>query len=122
MQTFNKNERLISKVIIDDLFEKGKSFNSSYLKIIWKELPQETHTTQVLFSVPKRIYKRAVDRNKVKRLMREAYRKNKSDFYEKLNGKTIGFIFIYLNKTIIDYKEMEDKIIVSLQRLNKEIN
>ena len=122
MQTFSKNERLSSKIIIDELFEKGKSFNNFPFKIIWKELPTSTNDTQVLFSVPKRLFKRAVDRNRVKRLMREAYRKNKNTLYEKLNDKKIGLVFIYINKSIVDYKEIEEKIILSLQRLNKEIS
>ncbi len=121
MKTFSKNERLSSKIIIDELFAKGKSFNNFPFKIIWMELPQVATHSQVLFSVPKRLYKRAVDRNRMKRLMREAYRKNKSSLYENLKEKKIGLIFIYLNKTKLDYQEIEEKIIVSLQRLYTDI-
>jgi ribonuclease P protein component len=121
VQTFSKTERLSSKIIIDELFEKGKSFNCFPFKIIWTELPKESKNSQVLFSVPKRLFKRAVDRNRLKRLMREAYRKNKDGLYKSLGEKKIGFIFIYLDKTILEYKEVEEKIIAGLIRLNKEV-
>ena len=122
MPTFTKAERLSSKVAIDKLFETGKSFHSTPFKVFWLETTIGNSPAQIVISVPKRIYKRAVDRNKVKRLIREAYRKNKDAFYEKLNTKKIALMFIYTSKTIIDYQEMEEKVVQTLQRLSKNIN
>jgi ribonuclease P protein component len=122
MQSFTKEERLCSKITLDGLFEKGNSFHSFPFKIVW----QITSTpipfqAQVAISVPKRIFKRAVDRNKIKRRIREVYRKNKAPFYTLLGEKKIVFIIIYTSKTIIEYKDLEEKMIVALERLQKSI-
>jgi hypothetical protein len=62
-----------------------------------------------MFVVPKRIFKRAHDRNKTKRRLREAYRLNKTHFYEilKNNNKKVIFSFIYISKKIASYEEIE---------------
>ena len=122
MQTFTKAERLCSKVEIDKLVETGKSFNSGFFKIIWKETTEGTAPAQIVISVPKRLFKKAVDRNRLKRLTREAYRKNKNILYTDLKNKKILLMFIYKVKTIVEYKELEEKIIVALQRLSENIN
>lgn len=122
MQTFRKTERLCSKVIIDQLFEKGRSFNSFPLKIIWMETPNSNTPAQVLLSVSKRLYKKAVDRNKIKRLMRESYRKNKSGLYESLGNKKISFIVLYLGKEIVNYENVEKSMVSGLNRLSIEAN
>ncbi|MGB3949022.1 MAG: ribonuclease P protein component [Bacteroidia bacterium] len=122
MQSFTKEERLCSKIALDDLFEKGSSFHSFPFKIVWqitkKTIPFQA---QVAISVPKRYFKRAVDRNKIKRRIREVYRKNKASFYENLGEKQLLFIIVYTSKTIIEYKELEDRMIVALDRLQKSI-
>ena len=122
MQTFTKAERLCSKVLIDKLVEKGNSFQSFPFKITWLETQEIIMPAQIMISVPKRIFKRAVDRNKLKRRTREAYRKNKMILYDHLNNKKILFMLIYTAKTIADYKEIEEKLIIGLQQLEKKIN
>jgi ribonuclease P protein component len=122
MQTFTKAERLSSKVAIDKLFEQGKSFHSPPFKICWLEIIEDRSPAQIVISVPKRLFKRAVDRNRIKRLIRETYRKNKNLLYDKLENKKVLLMFIYTSKTIIEYKEMEEKTIMALTRLNKNIN
>ncbi|MDF2437556.1 MAG: ribonuclease protein component [Bacteroidota bacterium] len=122
MQTFSKSERLCSKVLIDKVFEKGKVIVGPSFKLIWlcEEL-QEAAGVQVLISVPKRNFKKAVDRNKIKRRMREAYRKNKEAIYNINKDKTVCLMLMYTGKTIIPYAEAEEKIIKLLQRLIPEI-
>ncbi len=122
MQTFTKAERLSSKAEIDRLFESGKSFYSAPFKIIWKETSESTVPAKIVVSIPKRLFKRSVDRNRLKRLTREVYRKNKHVLYENLENKKIVLIFIYTSKSIIEFKEMEEKIITALQRLSSNIN
>jgi ribonuclease P protein component len=122
MLTFNKSERLSSKVSIDSLFEKGKSFNSFPFKVIWLEAEQSNTPAKIVISVPKRSFKRAVDRNRIKRQIREAYRKNKDSFYNSLDEKKVLLILIYTAKIGTEFKELEDKIIIALERLNKECN
>lgn len=122
MQTFSKAERLSSKVEIDRLFETGKSFNSAPFKIIWRETLESTVPAKIVISVPKRLFKRTVDRNRLKRLTRECYRKNKHLLYDNLENRKIVLMLIYVAKTKIEFKEMEEKIIAALQRLSKNIN
>jgi len=121
MQTFTKAERLSGKIEIERLFQTGKSFHFAPFKIIWKETTDSTVPAKIVISVPKRLFKKAVDRNRIKRITREAYRKNKNSFYTDINKKVV-LMFIFTSKTIIEYKEMEEKIISILQRLGKNIN
>lgn len=122
MNSFPKSERLSSKVAIDTLFETGRSFHSTPLKICWLEIPESPSPAQIVISVPKRSFKRAVDRNKIKRQIREAYRKNKNVFYETLENKKVHLMFIFTSKTILEYAEIEEKIILALKRLSKNIH
>ncbi|OQX81449.1 MAG: ribonuclease P protein component [Bacteroidetes bacterium 4484_249] len=123
MQTFNKDERLSAEKIIDKLFSGGKSFLIYPYRVVWME--HETNAqypAQILISVSKKKFKKAVDRNLIKRRTREAYRKNKSSFYKFLNNqnKNCVFALIYTANEIALYKEIERKINLILQRLQSE--
>jgi ribonuclease P protein component len=123
MQTFKKEERLCNKSTINILFFKGKSFFIHPLKVIWMPTDKDIKfPAQVLISVSKRNFKKAVDRNHIKRLMREAYRKNKYLLYNALdnNHKKLTFTIIYATKDIITYEELERKIIQVLNQLISE--
>lgn len=122
MQTFSKDERLSGKLLIDLLIKKGNSFNSFPFKMVWMELQESPVSAKIVISVPKRKFKKAVDRNRIKRLTREVYRKNKHQFIERLGPKKIALLLVYTSKTIFDYAEAEEKINSALTRLGKEIN
>ncbi|MEI6696034.1 MAG: ribonuclease P protein component [Bacteroidota bacterium] len=122
MQTFKKEERLCSKKSIDFLFAKGKSFYLHPFKIKWTfEDIKMISPVQILIVVPKRYFKKAHDRNKIKRHIREAYRKNKSILYDSLEAKEKQIILgiIYNEKDIFSYNIIEEKIILTLQRLTQ---
>ncbi|MFL5764575.1 MAG: ribonuclease P protein component [Bacteroidia bacterium] len=119
MQTFSKNERLCSQVLIERLMEKGRTFNHAPFRISWMTIEKSAAPVRILISVPKRNFRRAVDRNKLKRRIREAYRKEKQKVYEVLLEKKILLSVIYTAKTKIEYKEIEQKISEALDRLNK---
>ena len=121
MQTFKKEERLCSKKTIELLFSQGKSFYEYPLRIIWLNVELNTpYPAQVMITVSKKYVPGAVKRNLLKRRIREAYRKNKFSFYEFLTTTNLkcAFAIVYTSKDILDYKEIEAKIILILQRLS----
>jgi ribonuclease P protein component len=122
MQTFSKTERLCSQVLIERLVEKGKSFNSFPFRITWMEIAESSSPIKIVISVPKRIVKKAVERNKIKRQIREVYRKEKQKCYDLLGDKKILLMLVYTSKTKMEFKVLEEKIIEALQRLNKTVN
>ena len=118
-QTFRKEERLCSKKIIKTLFEDGSSLTVHPFRLVWlKTVLKTEYPVQITISVPKKNIAKAVDRNKIKRQMRESYRKNKNILYKYLynKDKQYAMALIYTAKDEIDYKEIETKIILTLQR------
>ena len=118
--TFRKSERLCSKKAISELFEKGNSFYTFPLQVVWLECSQDlTFPAQVAFSVSKRLFRRAVKRNLIKRRLRESYRKNKHLLYDILQkeNRRINFIIIFKGETIPDYSETEKMVVTSLNKL-----
>ena len=123
MQTFNKRERLSGQKIIETLFKEGKSYVINPFRVVWMECElMAPFPVQVLISVSKKRINKAVDRNLIKRRIREAYRKNKEDIYEFLSQKHVkcALALIYSTDRIADYKEIEEKIILLLQRFPTE--
>lgn len=116
--TFNKQERLCSKKQMDLLFSSGKHQMVYPVKMVWLQTPVNLkHPAQAMFVVPKRQFKRAHDRNKLKRRMREAYRLNKNLFYEVLDqsNRKIILAFIYTGKEAAEYAVIEKAIVKQLQ-------
>ncbi|MDB5157216.1 MAG: ribonuclease protein component [Mucilaginibacter sp.] len=125
MYTFKKEERLCNKKLIDELFHSGSSFLCYPFKASWLLIPGEQQVpAQILFSVSKKRFKRAVDRNVIKRRMREAYRLNKQQqLYELLfaTDKRIVFSVGYIGKEIAPYELIEKKMLKLLIQLNAEL-
>lgn len=109
--TFSKEERLCSKKSIDKLFTGGDSFIAYPLRIVYlceKESAEST-SSQILISVSKKKFKRAVKRNRVKRLIREAYRQQKHMLAKILDEKqlNISIAFLYLKDELPIYQDIE---------------
>jgi ribonuclease P protein component len=125
MYTFKKEERLCNKKLIDKLFHNGSSFLCYPFKASWLLVDETAEIpVQVLFSVSKKRYKRAVDRNLIKRRAREAYRLNKQQhLYDMLNqaGKKIIFSLGYIGKQIEPYPLMEKKMLKLLKQLSEQV-
>jgi ribonuclease P protein component len=125
MHTFKKEERLYNKRLIDELFHNGSSFLCYPFKASWliTDVPQQ-FPAQILFSVSKKRFKRAVDRNLIKRRMREAYRLSKQQhLYDLLNAadKKIVLSLGYIGKDIEPYNLVEKKMLKLFVQLNKEL-
>jgi len=121
--TFSKHERLHSKFLIDQLFREGKSFFKYPFKVLYLNVENaQLKTNSVLISVSKRNFKNATDRNKIKRLIREAYRLNKHILIPEENTPKPywNVAFIYTAKSILSFKEIERKIILILQSIKKQ--
>ena len=125
MYTFKKEERLCNKKLIDKLFHNGSSFLCYPFKASWLFVDEPANfPVQILFSVSKKRYKRAVDRNLIKRRMREAYRLNKQQhLYDVLisTDKKIILSIGFIGKEITEYDFAEKKMLKLLTQLCTEI-
>lgn len=113
-QKFPKREKLKSSKAIENLFLEGKSNTIFPLKMVFK--PNSLFENRVAFSVPKRKFKRAVDRNRIKRQLRETYRLNKY-LIENDDFENIDLMFIYLGNNFPEFRILEKKMIQSLKFL-----
>lgn len=126
--TLGKNERLKSRKSIEQLFSEGKNFAINPFRVYYLFLPLTTHhspfTLQFGVGVSTKNFKKAVDRNRVKRITREAYRLQKIALQDKLKEKRIrlNILFIYTSKELTSYKEVYDKMNLILNKLDKIVN
>ena len=116
-QSYKKEEKLKKRKLIGHLFARGSSVSAFPIKLIYLELEHESpYKIQAGMSVSKRNFKRAVDRNKIKRLLREVYRKNKHLIYQSEHTKKHIFMFIYVGKKELEYSLLEEKMISVLDK------
>jgi ribonuclease P protein component len=125
MYTFKKEERLCNKRLIDGLFHNGSSFLCYPFKASWLLTDEPLQfPVQILFSVSKKRFKRAVDRNLIRRRMREAYRLHKQEhLYDKLSHseKKVVLSLGYIGKEITPYEFAEKKMLKLLTQLCTEL-
>lgn len=119
--TFKKEEKLKSKKLIEVLFKQGASFSNFPFRVLYIFVEKNIVPLQSGFAVSGKNFKKAVDRNRIKRLTREAYRLQKNNLTEilKKNGRFMTVFFIYTGKEIAEYKNIFEKMQSALNRLNK---
>ena len=113
MQDFPKYERICKSNEIQSLFEKGAGFSCYPYRVVYlfKPVGDKPVTCRLLLSVSKKRFHHAFKRNRVKRLIRESWRKNKDKLYEICNRDTISVdVALVYNATVIhSYEEMLNK-------------
>ena len=115
--TFRNEEKLKKKNLITELFVSGKSVSAFPLKMIYLRKDHDSpYKIQAGVSVSKRNFKSAVDRNRIKRLMRESYRKNKYLIYNNEDTKKHIMMFIYQAKDEVAYELMEGKMKILIEK------
>ena len=121
---FRKEERLCGEIRTGKLFSQGKGFIVYPLRFVYRISDvEESAAVRLLISVPKKKIRHATDRNKIKRLLREAYRLNKYLITVEMAEKGI-FVhtgIIYLSNEISEYSVIEEKVITGLKKLRKHL-
>ena len=122
--SFKKEERLKSRKAIEQLFEQGKTFSNFPFRILWKFTTVSNPGLQTGFAVSSRHFKKAVDRNRIKRLMREAYRLQRNELNEELkrHQKQLLVFFIYTGNELPEYQLIFNKTGSALNRLLKIVH
>jgi ribonuclease P protein component len=124
--TFQKKDKLKSRKQTQFLFAKGQSMNAFPIKLIYTLESNEPGSVQTGVGAPSRTFRKAVDRNRVKRLLREGYRLERPEFItssvDALNKLRVNLFFLYTDATVISQKEIQEKIKQLLSRLSEKIN
>ena len=122
--TFGKKERICSRKLIDKLFNEGgsRAMAAFPVRLVYTRCPREAGqpAVQMLVSVPKKCFKWAVKRNRVKRQVREAFRLNKQIVYNSLpadSDTTLLLAFIWIDNQLYDTAVVEQKVVNLMQRL-----
>ena len=121
---FGKKEKLKSRKQIDELFATGKSFAIFPTRVTYRLLPADDQVPLlVAVTASKKYFKKAVERNRIKRLLREAYRLQKADTVElfKQRGQKAHLFFMYTDKTIASFEEIRTTMSKCLKRLQQKV-
>lgn len=122
--TFSKTQRLTGAKRVDAIFASGKSFISYPLRVVYLQHEQSPIAScSILITVPKKRIKKAVHRNRIKRLVRESYRINKELVSNiELGDKSLDIAFVYVKDTVSDYKEIHKGMQKALKQIASRIN
>ncbi|MCY1721237.1 ribonuclease P protein component [Prolixibacteraceae bacterium Z1-6] len=121
--SLTKKERLSSKKIIDKLFAEGDSILQYPIKMVFLKTDLTAGVkSQAGFTASKRNFKRAIARNRIKRLLRESYRLNKHMVYSELNDEQLALFFIFIGKELPKYEAIELAMKKGLSRIIQKLN
>jgi ribonuclease P protein component len=117
--TLSKDQKLKSKKQIDALFVQGKQFLVFPIKVVYASQPNNSGV-QIGVSASKRYFKKAVDRNRIKRLLREAYRLQQHIILPVAEQQNIQVFFLYIDKVLPTQQVLHKKMKLVLQKLHKQ--
>jgi len=122
--SYTKKEKLKSKKQLDALFAKGRSFTVFPVKVFYTFNNEQDNIIKTGVGVSSRHFKKAVQRNRVKRLLREAYRTEKQPlhFHLKNNKKQLALFLLFIDKELPEYRLVKEKIKLCIQRIIRETN
>lgn len=120
-QSFGKKEKLKSKILITQLFEEGKGISVYPLKLIYLSIEKKEVPIKTAVTVSKRNFKSAVDRNRIKRLLRESYRCNKAQVFNNTDAN-FAFLFLYLGKDMPTFEQLDHKMKLVLNKFKLQID
>ncbi|NCI47788.1 ribonuclease P protein component [Sediminibacterium soli] len=123
--TYGKKEKLKSRKLIEALFAKGRSFSAFPLKVFFSIQPAESEVVlQAGVGVSARNFRKATDRNRIKRLLREAYRLQKTELQAvgESQQKSLALFFLYTGKEMPEANVIQDKMRSALNKLAEQIN
>ena len=123
--SYHSKEKLKSRKLMDQLFTVGKSVSVFPVKAIYNEVDiLIDYPVKIGVGVSSRNFKKAVDRNRIKRLLREAYRLNKQPLldFSTVNNKKIIVFFLFVDKTLPDFETLQNKIPLVIDKLIKQLN
>jgi ribonuclease P protein component len=121
-ETLHKSERLCSKKAIESLFAGGSKSTASFpFRAVYKEAENSYTPLRIMISIPKHRLHHATDRNRMKRLVREAYRREKPELYERLHKSSlyIDVAFICISDKVADYPTVRKSIRKILQKISE---
>ena len=124
MLEFPKKEKLCSKKAIERLFENGKSISEKSFRVIWNfEKNNDNVVIKSLIIVSKKRLKLAIERNRIKRKIKETYRLQKKhlELFLQRNNKQLNLAILYQEEEIMDSNTLEQKINLLLSRLIKDL-
>jgi len=121
MTTYPKSEKLKSKTTIDLMFREGKSVSKYPLRLVYtKAVLEEDQKLKIGVSVSKKYFKKAVDRNYFKRVLRETYRLNKKLLLDSLE-EPYAFMLLYQTKDKLSYEEINQKTIQLFEKFHLQL-
>ena len=117
------HKSLKSKIIIESLFKQGESFVAYPFLVRWKEIEPSSISLQVLIGASSKKFKKAVDRNRIKRLTRESFRLNSVEFQKSIEEKNLflGLSFVCISKELPDFAICNKGIKKALKCLQNDV-